>query len=198
MLLKQELKKLGRKKFIICKIYTVINELCHFGIKGMKWGVRRYQNYDGSYTQAGVKRYQNAMNIYEKRKSDYDISKKQGLRGDALKLKKAKVKEAKREVKKHYKHLALDKKADKGKIRYARGQRISNNDRIARGLIGLSSVAASAALYNNYTSALGSQKVTEALINIGKLSLAAAAIKRAASYGPNEELRAYYNHTSNY
>ena len=178
--------------------YNNTNELYHFGIKGMKWGVRRYQNYDGSYTQAGVKRYQNAMNIYEKRKSDYDISKKQGLRGDALKLKKAKVKEAKREVKKHYKHLALDKKADKGKIRYARGQRISNNDRIARGLIGLSSVAASAALYNNYTSALGSQKVTEALINIGKLSLAAAAIKRAASYGPNEELRAYYNHTSDY
>ena len=178
--------------------YNNTNELYHFGIKGMKWGVRRYQNYDGSYTQAGVKRYQNAMNIYEKRKSDYDISKKQGLRGDALKLKKAKVKEAKREVKKHYKHLALDKKADKGKIRYARGQRISNNDRIARGLIGLSSVAASAALYNNYTSALGNQKVTEALINIGKLSLAAAAIKRAASYGPNEELRAYYNHTSNY
>ena len=178
--------------------YNNTNELYHFGIKGMKWGVRRYQNYDGSYTQAGVKRYQNAMNIYEKRKSDYDISKKQGLRGDALKLKKAKVKEAKREVKKHYKHLALDKKADKGKIRYARGQRISNNDRIARGLIGLSSVAASAALYNNYTSALGSQKVTEALLNIGKLSLAAAAIKRAASYGPNEELRAYYNHTSDY
>ena len=178
--------------------YNNTNELYHFGIKGMKWGVRRYQNYDGSYTQAGVKRYQNAMNIYEKRKSDYDISKKQGLRGDALKLKKAKVKEAKREVKKHYKHLALDKKENKKKIRYARGQRISNNDRIARGLIGLSSVAASAALYNNYTSALGSQKVTEALLNIGKLSLAAAAIKRAASYGPNEELRAYYNHTTNY
>ena len=178
--------------------YNNTNELCHFGIKGMKWGVRRYQNYDGSYTQAGVKRYQNAMNIYEKRKSDYDISKKQGLRGDALKLKKAKVKEAKREVKKHYKHLALDKKADKGKIRYARGQRISNDDRIVRGLIGLSTMAVSAAVYNNYTGALGSQKVTEALINIGKLSTAAAAIKRLASYGPNEELRAYYNHTSDY
>ena len=69
--------------------YNNTNELYHFGIKGMKWGVRRYQNYDGSYTQAGVRRYQNAMNIYEKRKSDYDISKRQGLRGDALKLKKS-------------------------------------------------------------------------------------------------------------
>lgn len=29
----------------------------HFGILGMKWGVRRYQNYDGSLTKAGKKRY---------------------------------------------------------------------------------------------------------------------------------------------
>ena len=32
------------------------NELYHFGIKGQKWGIRRYQNKDGSLTPAGRKR----------------------------------------------------------------------------------------------------------------------------------------------
>lgn len=31
--------------------------LMHHGVKGQKWGVRRYQNYDGSLTSAGRERY---------------------------------------------------------------------------------------------------------------------------------------------
>ena len=35
------------------------------GVKGMKWGVRRYQNEDGSLTPAGKKRYGSAKTTLE-------------------------------------------------------------------------------------------------------------------------------------
>lgn len=36
--------------------HTETNELTHHGIRGMRWGIRRYQNKDGSLTPAGRKR----------------------------------------------------------------------------------------------------------------------------------------------
>lgn len=39
-------------------ILTSDGELYHWGVKGMKWGVRRYQNEDGSLTEKGRKRYE--------------------------------------------------------------------------------------------------------------------------------------------
>ena len=45
-------KKYGGLIFCRKEDYKM-NELYHYGVKGMKWGVRRYQNKDGAYTKAG-------------------------------------------------------------------------------------------------------------------------------------------------
>ena len=45
--------------------YLVTKELYHHGIKGQKWGIRRYQNEDGTLTEAGRKRVTNHLGKIE-------------------------------------------------------------------------------------------------------------------------------------
>lgn len=81
-------------------VYTKKNELYHHGILGMKWGVRRYQNYDGSLTPAGRSHY-GYKEIDERiRESRYneDISDEVFKKSGAD---KNKLKQAKEEVKKY-------------------------------------------------------------------------------------------------
>lgn len=75
-----------------------MEELTHHGIRGMRWGVRRYQNKDGSLTALGKRKYgtkenfENAMadkkHNKAKKKSGSDISK---LSDEELKAKNARL-----------------------------------------------------------------------------------------------------------
>lgn len=49
------------------------NTLAHWGVKGMRWGVRRYQNADGSLTPAGKKRYDRDVRENNAKKKDNRI-----------------------------------------------------------------------------------------------------------------------------
>lgn len=52
--------------------YVIYNgELYHHGVKGMKWGVRRFQDKDGDLTPAGKKRYA-AKAAYKQAKKEYN------------------------------------------------------------------------------------------------------------------------------
>ena len=54
----------------------VNSELYHWGIKNMKWGIRRFQNKDGSLTPLGRKRYSNNADTKSDAKSEETIESK--------------------------------------------------------------------------------------------------------------------------
>lgn len=67
--------------------------LVHHGIKGQRWGIRRYQNEDGSLTPAGVRRYQRLDQRWIDKKSGKVYNK-------AMKESKSEMKEFVKELQK--------------------------------------------------------------------------------------------------
>lgn len=65
------------------------DEMYHWGIKGMRWGVRRYQNKDGSLTAAGKKRYdrdayEKGYRLQDEAGTHYKMAGKKGGRKETL------------------------------------------------------------------------------------------------------------------
>ena len=56
-------------------------ELYHYGVKGMKWGVRRYQNVDGTLTSAGKKKARQEYRADNK--TAYELGKSATISGHA-------------------------------------------------------------------------------------------------------------------
>lgn len=186
----------------------------------MKWGVRRYQNYDGSYTRAGLKRFNDSLDKYEKADKRYKDTEAQyknakksgtstmGMETDMTNAKLAR-KQAKTKLEKDYKHLKQDKLGDQGKKLYAEGKTITANNQVTGMMLKVGSLSLSAAAYNARTGNvtriarqligdIGDKQLNQVLAVAGAGAIAIGGAKSAIDYSQNKKLRAYYSHTSNY
>lgn len=189
------------------------NELTHYGVVGMKWGVRRYQNKDGSYTKAGLNRYNMSEAIYKQDKELTDLAKKAykstkkngyavmpngdkvQVTKEAVKNGKATVRADKKRMKRAYKQLKLDAKADAGKARYQSGQTITGRGEIASGLITLGGTAAVGAKYLSSMRVID-KKTATALYAAGAAATGAGFITGILNKHGDSQIRAYYSHES--
>lgn len=185
--------------------YRELHELYHFGVKGMKWGVRRYQNYDGSYTQKGLARYRKAEADYDKAESEYKSLKDSGDK-EGMRSAKDRMKFAECNMRKEYKDLKRHKMADEGKKLYQRGETITGNSyaektaRAAVAAVGLLNVMAdpdTGKLGQDLARTYGYEKVQRARKYVLAGQIAAATLlsgKSIRDYSHNKKLRAYYAH----
>lgn len=186
------------------------DELQHHGILGQKWGIRRYQNYDGSYTRAGLKRYESQRAKYESAKSDYETKRKKYKAGllDKKDLAESKrtYKDAKKKKNQAYNSLASDKKADEGKALYRQGETITSNN-AARSYAAIAATAGSGIAYALVSNAIknsGRDYATSfggySLSSLSATAVSAGIAAASAAYSikkesENRKLRAYYGHS---
>lgn len=109
------------------------DELMHYGIKGQKWGVRRFQNEDGTLTDAGRKKYRQEVRAENKKAFEYGreatiaanaatYARNQRIKS-RKKLDKALAKDPemlKKSTQKKYKRSLADIKSEKEMEKYAK------------------------------------------------------------------------------
>lgn len=183
--------------------------LVHHGILGMKWGVRRYQNKDGSYTKKGLERYRRSEDKYKAANDTYQEAKtlkKSGeISDDLVKRAKKNRRDAKRQLSRDYDKLKTDKLADEGKEIVKSGKGIIANtmdSRVKQALVGVGSITAAsivgsalaqrgATLVGRYGSVNLGTAAAKALVAAGVVAMAGIGAKTELD---NRRIRSYYNH----
>lgn len=173
------------------------SELMHYGILGMKWGVRRYQNPDGTWTAEGKRRYKDdakadavrmkeAVNkantigraMYE---TDYELNRKiKKGRGNTEDLEKAS-----KALHEQYDYLEKEARDMSAEMKRKYGDNVANLETNKKGYLKGSSWLQS---LNN--AMLGSE--------YGKLSVDNASRNRAMSYLRGTMEEKYTNLTTNW
>lgn len=115
---------------------AIKESLSHHGIRGQKWGVRRFQNANGTYTAAGRKRYGMDLDVNDKSRTNIakirkgealrrlDVAKENAKSGKGSAYNVADLKRRVRSAKRMEKQM---KSIDKGAERYAKGETITGN-----------------------------------------------------------------------
>ena len=170
------------------------DELYHYGVQGMKWGKRKFQERGGSYTKKGLEVFDRKMKAYETADAKVKSLKKTGDK-DAYRMAKGERREAKRVLNKSYAQVKRDYQADKGKNLYESGKTITGNlavNAYAQGAIVIGSRIAQRII----ASKTGNLRVANIAGNaIGIGGTVVNGILAGKTAAENKKLRAYYGHS---